>query len=486
MRPLVPAVLVVVPLAFAAMRKSPSRVASSNAAVAPTSAGVPAVVSTGAFPPDSVVLSILKQRVGEKRSAGIVVGMLDADGHARYVAYGDAGPGKPPLDSNTVFEIGSISKVFTATLLSELVQEGKLKLDDPVQKFLPANVRIPARDSKIITLATLSEQNSGLPRMPSNFHPANPKNPYADYAVQQMYDFLSSYQLPRDPGAQFEYSNLGVGLLGHALATSQKMSYEDLARQRIWQPLGMSHTAITFTPWMTEHLALGHDEAGAVTSNWDLPTFAGAGAIRSNAVDMLKFAAANLHPDAGPLQRAMAFAQQPRASAGNPATQIGLNWIVAHGRGDTIVWHNGGTGGYRSFIGLDHATKSAVVILTNSTGEGADDIGMHLLNAEIPLAPKPAPPKQRTAITLPVDSLSKFVGVYELGPQLNLDVTLSDGALYIQPTSQAKLRLWPETSSSFFLKEADVQIAFTRDASGAVTGGSLTQGGATAPVKKIH
>src|SRR5439155_1273444 len=120
--------------------------------------------------------------------------------------------------------------LITATLLAELVQEGKVQLDDPVQKYLSAAVKLPARNGKLITLGSLSEQNSGLPRMPSNFHPANASNPYADYSVQQMYDFLSGYQLPRDPGAQFEYSNLVVGLLGHVLSNATGQSYEDMER----------------------------------------------------------------------------------------------------------------------------------------------------------------------------------------------------------------------------------------------------------------
>ena len=134
-----------------------------------------------------------------------MVGLLEPDGRTRVIAYGDPGPGQPPLDGNSVFEIGSISKVFTATVLAELVQEGKVKLNDPVQKYLPASVHMPTHDGKVITLLNLSEQNSGLPSLPSNFHPTDPSNPYADYTVQRMYDFLSSYQLTRDPGAQFEY-----------------------------------------------------------------------------------------------------------------------------------------------------------------------------------------------------------------------------------------------------------------------------------------
>ncbi len=441
-----------------------------------------AVAEAPAFPSDSAVLAIIRQRVDEKRSAGIVVGLLEPDGRTRIIAYGDPGPGQPPLDGNSVFEIGSISKVFTATLLAELVQEGKVKLNDPAQKYLPASVHMPTHNGKVITLGNLAEQNSGLPSLPSNFHPSDPSNPYADYTVQQMYDFLSGYQLTRDPGAQFEYSNLGVGLLGHVLSLATGKSYEQLARDRIWLPLGMTHTAVTFTPWMKEHLAIGHDEQGKTVSNWDLPTLAGAGAIRSTTSDILTFAAANVHPERGALERAMAFAQKVRAPAGNMS--IGLNWLTEHTGTDTIVWHNGGTGGYRTFLGLEPARKRAVVIMTNTTGAGADDIGMHLLDPSLPLAPMPATQKARTAITLPADVLSRYVGEYQLAPAFTLQIILSNGALYMHPTNQATLRLWPETDSDFFLKEVDAQVTFVRDARGVVTGLVLHQGGHDMPGRK--
>ena len=433
---------------------------------------------------DGEILTIIKQRVDEKRSAGIVVGVVDADGHTRVVAYGDPGPGQPALDGNTVFEIGSISKVFTATVLAEMVQEGKVKLEDPVQRYLPSTVQLPTRNGKAITLGNLSEQNSGLPRMPDNFHPVDPANPYADYSVQQMYDFLSHYQLARDPGAQFEYSNLGVGLLGHVLSLAAGKPYEQLERERVWEPLGMTHTAITFTPWMKAHLALGHDEAGHVVANWDLPTLAGAGAIRSTTNDMLKFLDANLHPERGPLQRAMAFAHQERAPAG--AMGIGLNWLTVHAGSDTIVWHNGGTGGYRTFIGFEPSRKLGVVVMTNTTGAGADDIGMHLLDPALPLAPKPAPSKQRTAIDVSSGVLSRYVGSYRLAPNFVLDVTLKDGVLYVHPTDQPTFRLWAESETDFFLKEVDAQVTFTRDAQGAVTGLVLHQNGQSSTAPKVQ
>ena len=125
------------------------------------------------------------------------------------MSYGQSGTGRP-LDGNTVFEIGSISKVFTALVLADMVRKGELALEDPVAKYLPDTVKVPARNGRQITLLDLATQSSGLPRMPTNFTPKDPANPYADYTIRQLYDFLSGYQLPRDPGERYEYSNLGL------------------------------------------------------------------------------------------------------------------------------------------------------------------------------------------------------------------------------------------------------------------------------------
>lgn len=437
------------------------------------------------FPSDSAVLAIIRQRVEEKRSAGIVIGLVEPDGRTRVVAYGDPGPGKVPLDANTVFEIGSISKVFTSTVLAQMVLEGKLSLDDPAQKYLPEGVKLPTSNGKEITLGNLSTQNSGLPRMPTNFTPKDPANPYADYSVQQMYDFLSGLTLTRDPGDRFEYSNLGVGLLGHVLSLAAGKSYEQLEREYVWTPLGMTHTAIAFTPWMTEHLALGHDADGKVVANWDIPTLAGAGAIRSTTTDMLKFVAANLHTERGPLGKAMAFAHQERAPAGGPNTGIGLNWIIQRAGVDTVIWHNGGTGGYRTFAGFVPSRKMGVVVMTNSGGAGADDIGMHLLVPSLPLAPKTVVPKPRTAIELKAEQMAPYVGTYQLVPEFEIEITLSGGALHLQATGQGMVRLWPESETDFFLKEVDVQVTFLRDAQGTVRSLVLHQNGQNVPGRKV-
>ena len=330
-----------------------------------------------AKPDNTQIHALLKTRVDGGRNIGIVAATIDAGGKKAIAAYGNAGPGSRPLDADSVFEIGSITKVFTAILLADMAERGEVALDDPITKYLPSNMRVPERSGRKITLLDLSTQTSGLPRLPDNLKPANMANPYVDYTVTQMYDFLSRHELRRDPGELFEYSNLGVGLLGHVLALRAGKSYEALVKDRILDPLDMDHTAITFTPWMTEHLAKGHDQKGNVVSNWDVGVLAGAGALRSTMNDMLKFARANLQTR-GRLQQVMQRTHVSRAPAGRADMSIGMNWIIRRLDGREVVWHNGGTGGYRTWLGFDKNKGLAAIVLTNSS-HGADDLGFELL-----------------------------------------------------------------------------------------------------------
>ena len=180
-----------------------------------------------AMPTDSEIRQILFDRIDvQHQSVGIVVGVIGPEGR-RVIAYGQLEKSDPrPLSGDTVFEIGSMTKVFTSLLLAGMVQRGEVALDDPVAKYLPAKVKMPERNGRQITLVDLSTHTSGLPRLPTNMKPADPNNPYADYTVEQLYQFLSRYQLTRDIGSQYEYSNLGGGLLGHVLALRAGMSYK--------------------------------------------------------------------------------------------------------------------------------------------------------------------------------------------------------------------------------------------------------------------
>ena len=436
----------------------------------------------GAQSRDSTLNSILQERVESKRAVGLVVGVLEKGRPAQVYTAGSSGS-SVSLNGNSVFEIGSVTKVFTTAILADMVRRGEVKLDDPVSKYLPASVHVPSRGGKEITLLDLATQSSGLPRMPDNFRPANPANPYADYSVQQMYDFLSGYTLPRDIGSKFEYSNLGVGLLGHALSLRAHKSYEALVTERVLEPLGMNDTRITFTPAMMAHLAVGHTATGSVVSNWDLPTLAGAGALRSTMNDMLKFLGANLDSTLGPVALDLARAHAAIRNTDQPSMRIGLAWLTLTPFGLAITWHNGGTGGYHSFIGFDPTNNRGIVILANSTAS-IDDIGLHMLEPRIPLAVA-AVAKLHTEIAIDPSKLDAYVGEFQLAPSFSLTITKEGGALFGQATGQPKFPLYAESENDFFFKVTDAQITFVKDATGKVDSIVLHQGGANIPGKRM-
>ena len=309
---------------------------------------------------------------GQLRSAA--VGLIDATGRRVYgFGHLTAATDSPAPDGDTVYEIASVTKTFTATLLAEMVERKEVALEDPISKFLPPSVKLPATDQPI-TLLAIATHHSGLPRMPSNFRPKDPANPYADYTVDKLYAFLPT--APVHPTATFEYSNVAYGLLGHALSRQATQSYEDLIVSRIAKPLGMTDTRIRLTPEMTKRLAPPFDAKLKPAHLWDFGAIPAGGAIRSTANDMLKFLAAQLDLPAGttipdPLRRAIAATHTPRTDAG-PKTRIGLAWHVSPAG---IHWHNGQTGGYHSFVAFDEKARAGVVLLTNTASMDVDKVG---------------------------------------------------------------------------------------------------------------
>jgi CubicO group peptidase (beta-lactamase class C family) len=438
-----------------------------------------AKVSAKVFPPKEELLAHLKSRVDEGGVVGVVLAVREADGSHTIVSHGSAGTGAKPLSAKSVFEIGSISKVFTGILLAEMQIRGEVEEQDYAQDHAHDGVTMPRFQGTPIRLLDLATHMSGLPRLPANLRPADPSNPYADYSVEQLHSFLSSVKLERDVGAKHEYSNLGTGLLGHLLASINKSTWEELARARILAPLGMTMTAVKLSPEMQSQLARGHDNSGKPANNWDIPTLAGAGALRSNAEDMLKFLDANLATDAGPLTIAMQSSHRPRVDTGE-TTKIGLNWFTQRTAQHALVWHNGGTGGYYSFIGFDRQRNVGVLILANST-HSLDDLGMHLLDPSIPLTGG----KKRTEIEVPEQLLSEYVGVYELTPNFHLNVTLENGSLYTQATGQPKIQVYAESEVDFFLKVTDAQLTFSRNSLGTIDKVVLHQNGQDHPAKRL-
>jgi serine-type D-Ala-D-Ala carboxypeptidase/endopeptidase len=389
----------------------------------------------------------------------LVFGVVDGD-KSEVVACGKLDDDKAP-DGNTVYEIGSVTKTFTATLLAKAVLSGRVALDTPVAQLLP-DFKIPSRGGKEITLGDLATQRSGLPQEASG-----------NYDAAKLKAFLARYELPRDPGASYEYSNMGFALLGYALAQLEHTTYGALTDKEILKPLGMTMSGTVVTEPMRSHLAPGHDATGKAANNLNVDALVGAGAIRSTANDMLRYLEANVGVDRSPLTPEMKLAQRPRSDMAK-TMRIGLAWITTN-RG--IVWHNGMTAGHRSFLGFTADGRRGVVILANTAAD-ADDLGFATLDANAPLAPA------FKAIALPNATLDDYVGTYKLSDKLLLKVFRMNDELFARATGQGAFPIFPSAPNEFFARIAGISMSFTRDPNGAVNGLVLHQNG-DHPARKL-
>jgi CubicO group peptidase (beta-lactamase class C family) len=424
---------------------------------------------------DSDIRAILAKRIDDqKRSVGIVVGVIDPSGR-RIVAYGQRAKGDDaPLDGHSLFEIGSVTKVFTSLVLADMVRRGELALSDPVAKYLPAGTTVPESAGREITLLDLATHTSGLPRDPTNLIPKDPNNPFADYTTANLYHFLATYTLPRGIGEKYEYSNVGFGLLGDALARRAGTDYESLVRSRVLEPLGMDNTTVTVPSNARARLTVGHDAGLEPAPYFRLPALLGAGGMYSDASDMLTFLAANMGAVSSPLSAAMSDMLSTRRPTGTPGLEIGLGWHVSTPTGHEIVWHNGGTAGFRSFVGFDRARQVGVVVLSNSSvAEGGDDIGFYLLQGGGPLYDRAPLAEVHVSSNL----LDAYVGRYTLTPKSTIDVSREGERLYVRLTGQQSFEVFASSSREFFLKAVDAQITFQVDDQGRATALVLHQNG---------
>ncbi|MFN0105966.1 MAG: serine hydrolase [Bryobacteraceae bacterium] len=411
----------------------------------------------------------LAQRVdSDRKNTGIVLGLLDENG-PRVIARGKSGTDRA-LDGSTVFEIGSISKTFTGLLLADMIERGEVKPDDPLSKYMPEGAKIPSRNGREITLVSLSQHNSALPVWPDNVDAAALVR--GVLPTPKLLDFLARHELRRDPGEKYEYSNIGAGLLGYALARRTGKPYGELVRERILAPLKMTSSSVAPSPDQRPRLAAGHNAGLEPAPHSEFTeTVAPAGAILSTADDMLKFAAAQLGLVETPLRAAMARQRETLGRGPAPGLRVGLGWIVIESRG--ILWHNGMTGGFSAMLALAPAKKKAAIALSN-TAHPVDDIGLHAVDSELPVRKFAAPPKQ---ITVDEKVLETYTGEYRFAPAFAIQVTRDGARLFVQATNQPKFEVFGESPTKFFLKAVDAQVSFTKDADGAVDGLILHQNG---------
>lgn len=328
---------------------------------------------------DKKVDSLARGYIQRSNTVGLSIGIIK-NGKTSIYNYGETAKNSKKLpDGNTLFEIGSLTKTYTGTLLAYYVNKGVISLNDPISKFLPASVAANPALAEI-KLLNLSNHTSGLPGLPPDFtlqRPYDEANPYNYYSTQMVFDYLQKCTLKTKPGEKFDYSNLGAGLLGIILEKVSGRSFEKMIAEVITQPLGMKNTVQHLYPMLTPRFAPVYDETGNPTSAWDFDALASAGALRSSMNDLVLYAIANMNSKGlTPLNKAIDLTHQVTVS--NSDAKVGLGWFISTINGVDYYFHGGGTGGSSSFFAFNQAENLAVIILSNAV-ESTDPMGVGLI-----------------------------------------------------------------------------------------------------------
>jgi CubicO group peptidase (beta-lactamase class C family) len=433
---------------------------------------------------DAEIHQILAERIDQKRqSVGVVVGVIEDRGE-RIVAQGALNQGDPrTLSGATTFEIGGLTSVFTALLLADMAKRGEVSLTDQVSRYLPGSVKLPSQGTQQITLADLATHMSGLPLLPPNFHPKNPANPYVDYSESDLYQSLADCKLIGRIGVDYNYSHLGMGLLALALSRRASQSYETLLKTRILDPLGMKNTGINLTPDMKAQLATGHNSYLQPVSEWDTFAMAGAVGLKSTAQDLLTFVEAALGYRQTPLAESMNAMLSLRRPTRYAGLELALGWHVLSTSSAQIYWDNGGTGGFRAFLGFSQRNKVGIVVLSNTDGtNGIEDIGLRLFN---PASPEQAFQREHAEIKVDPAILTKYVGVYQLSDGMLLTIMQAGDHLAAQ-LGQQKFQLAAESTKDFFVRNVEGQLTFVTDRTGNAYMVVMHQAGTDLPAKRIR
>ncbi len=313
---------------------------------------------------------MLKLRIAD-RSYSLVIGVFK-DGESFIKGYGTVSKESgAAADASTVFQIASVSKLFTASMLQLLCDEGVVKMDDTLGALIGDTVALSTA-AREVTLKQLVTHTSGFPSIPKPLESAATKlvakenlmqNPYAHLGPEYIFEYLKTTEDKREPG-KFEYSNFGMGLLGHVLEIVTKRNFESLVSEKILAPLNMGHTAITLTPQMTLNLAQGYTDSGEPAPLWTFRALAGAGAFNSNVNDMMRFVRANIE---GGSAMSQTFKKMHVPQFGG---DTGIGWmqptfIDRFVGNQSVVWHNGLVGGYASYVSIDTKAKTGLVILSS-------------------------------------------------------------------------------------------------------------------------
>lgn len=413
------------------------------------------------------------------RVDGISVGVLQ-NGQRTTVHLGVRDAAGQTADDQTLYEIGSISKVFTSLLLADAVVRGQVELRAPVAVAGATNLTLPRYEEQPIRWIHLATHRSGLPRLAENMAMRDPNDPYSDYTSKEAIEFLKTYRLTRAPGSRHEYSNFGASLLGWCLAHQLDKSYDHLLRDRITAPLKMNDTTVTPRAEDTPRIAQGHSAVGVAAIRWNFNDLPGAGGIVSSTDDMLRFAAAQLDPPPGELGQAIELAWKQHSPATADAMAMGLGWMIA--RDGQTRWHNGQTGGYHTMLMINRPLKTAVVVLSNTASDQVDRVAELLVQKAAGMDVQP--PTYQTEVAVSAETLDRLTGQYQLAPQVIITITRQEAQLMVQLTGQPALPVYAKSPSEWFYKAVDARLTFELPETGPATKVTLHQNGLDLPASR--
>ena len=410
----------------------------------------------------------------DSRVVGLSIQMMDSSGTKLLSLGRTEHAGKDLVSGTTLFELGSITKAFTGTLLAAMVQSGEVSLDDPVAEHLPPGWTIGKQGDSAITLLHLATHTSGLPRMPNNFAPADTEDPYADVTLDVLRSHLAASPPTRSPG-QYEYSNLGIAVLGQALAHRAGMPFRELLHARVIEPLGMDEIWYDVPAREQQRLARGHTAGFLPAPLWNFGEYSPVGGQKSTTTELIKVARAVIATDSTPIGQALTLATTSHEALGRGADSIGLGWHITHRDGERIVWHDGGTGGFRAFLAVIPESGRAVALLSNAALDWIGPFGRSLFFG-IPTGDPPAV-TVRQVIEISEGELETLVGEYQFSPQFSIMITREGDQLYAQPTGQQRLPILPFAPDQYFLTAVEAELIFQRDDLTEVQSVTLRQGG---------
>lgn len=429
----------------------------------------------------SALLDALRARLrGDRTGACVAAALIDGDStETVFVCADEENP--RALDADTAFEIGSITKTMTAFLLAEAVREGKLELDDSLSAHLPEGTTVPSYGDVPIRLRDLVTHTSSLPELPPNFAP-DPENPYATLTAQQVFDSLGAVELDAEPGTRWAYSNYGYMLLSAIVTRTFERSFESLLEERVFTPLGMKSAFVARAP-SDVAIAQGHLSTGSETPAWDFQDdLAGIGGVRASLADMVLYARAALGEGPVEVVRSLRVAQDELPS-GHGAPKMGMGWILEPlGEGE-VAWHDGGTGGFSSWIVVDRSARRALVLLLDTSWSnlgGVTELASHLFTpAAFPLPPP------RTTETAPAELVEELQGSYLLAGALPVELRAKEGVLFVQAAGQPEFELRYDSYGDFYPVEFDALLTPAPLADGRLTF-VWRQGGGALPAERLE